>query len=225
VYFKGTWERQFDKDATRNAPFRRADGSQVTVPMMHLAEGAVLATSTSAFQAVELPYGGRAFAMTIVVPNEGRDLSDLGALLDADAWDTLVADLDSTNLEVKIPRFRLAYEELLNQPLKDMGMRIAFSGSADFTRLTPVARHDAVCIHFVKQNSFVEVNEQGTEAAAVTTVGIGIVSARPMFVADRPFLFAIRERLSGTILFIGAIGDPTAEESEKAEAPGPVCSG
>ena len=225
VYFKGTWERQFDEDATRSAPFTRADGAQVTVPMMHLAEGAVLSTSTSAYQAIELPYGGKAFAMTIVLPSAGRDVSDLVALLDAEAWAALVADLDSTRLEVRMPRFRLEYEELLNRPLSDMGMAIAFSEAADFTRLTPVAQSLPVCIHFVKQNTFVEVNEQGTEAAAVTTVGIGVVSARPMFVVDRPFLFAIRERLSGSILFIGAIGDPTAQESAPAGDPGRVCSG
>jgi serine protease inhibitor len=225
LYFKGTWERQFDEDETRGAPFTRADGSRVTVPMMHLPEGAVLATTTPDYQAVELPYGGKAFAMTIVLPSAGRTLSDLVGGLDSEGWAALVAGLDSTNLEIRLPRFRFEYEELLNRALQDMGMRVAFTTAADFTRLTPAAHTDPVCIHFVKQNTFVEVNEEGTEAAAVTTVGIGIVSARPSFIVDRPFLFAIRERLSGTILFLGAIGDPSLTESEPADAFPPVCSG
>ena len=225
LYFKGTWERQFDKGETRSASFTTSAGTPVSVQMMHLPEGAVLATSTADYQAIELAYGGKAYAMDIVLPSPGRSLSDLVASMDANAWDELVAGLDSTNLEVRMPRFRLEYEELLNRPLIDMGMGIAFGTGADFTRLTPAARIDPVCIHFVKQNTFVEVNEEGTEAAAVTTVGIGIVSARPTFIVDRPFLFAIRERLSGAILFIGTIGDPTSVKSAPADDPGPVCAG
>lgn len=223
LYFKGTWEKQFDRRATRSAPFTRDDGTQVNVQMMHLPETPVLAAATQEYQAIELAYGGKAFAMDIVLPAHGRRAADLIGSLDTSAWAALIAALDSATLEVSMPRFRFEYEELLNRPLIDMGMGVAFNRAADFTRLTPVAKTDPVCIHFVKQNSFVEVNEEGTEAAAVTTVGIGVESAPPSFVVDRPFVFAIRERLSGTILFVGAIGDPTAEESEPGDEPGPVC--
>ena len=224
IYFKGTWTQEFDPEDTRPAPFRRADGSEVTVQMMHLEAGSrVPFAATNEYQAIELAYGGGAYAMVVVLPSQDRSLDELVASLDASAWDGLIANLDSARVTVSLPRFRLEYEELLNDPLIDMGMGVAFGDAADFTRLTPLARTDPVCIHFVKQNTFVEVNEEGTEAAAVTSVGIGAVSAPPAFVADRPFLFAIRERLSGTILFMGAIGDPTREQSEAAELPPPPC--
>ena len=219
LYFKGVWERRFDADETRTAPFTRADGSTVSVPMMMLPKGAILATATPAYRAIELPYGGKAFAMTIVLPQPGQTLPEVVAALDADAWDELVAGLDSASWEVRLPRFRLEYERFLNGPLCDMGMTRAFSpGAADFTRLTPAARDADVYIEFVKQNTFVEVNEEGTEAAAVTTVGVSVVSTPVPFVVDRPFLFAIRERLSGTILFLGAIGDPSVQESKPGDA-------
>jgi serpin B len=223
IWFKGQWTRQFDPADTRPAPFTRADGSTVNVPMMYLPEGPVRTIYREAYQAVELPYGGRAWSMVIALPGEGRTLDDLVSDLNETMWNDLVAGLDSAELEVRMPRFRLEYETLLNRPLQDMGMRIAFSRSADFTRLTPLARVQAVCIHFVKQNTFVEVNEEGTQAAAVTTVGIGTDSAPLPFNVDRPFLFAIRERLSGVVLFIGTIGDPAVTKSSPAGDPGPVC--
>jgi serpin B len=223
VYFKGQWQRPFDPDDTRSTPFTRADGTQVQVPMMSLTGLSWPYARTQDYEALELSYGGGAYAMTVVLPAQGRTLADLAASLDAPAWDALVAGLDSARLEVGLPRFRLAYETLLNRPLMDMGMARAFSSAADFTRLTPLARTDPVCIHFVKQNTFVEVNEEGTEAAAVTTVGVSVTSLPPSFIVDRPFLFVIRERFSGTVLFIGAIGDPALEEAGPGEDPPPPC--
>lgn len=223
LYFKGTWTRQFDPDETRPSPFTRADGSRVDVPMMRLPPGdGVLSTWTQDYQAIELAYGGGAYAMVVVLPGQGRTLPELVGALDAQAWDALLTGLDSTRIEVRMPRFRLEYETLLNEPLQDLGMKRAFCDTtSDFTRLTPVPD---VYVEFVKQNTFVEVNEEGTEAAAVTTVGMGLTSAPPSFVADRPFLFVIRERLSGTILFIGTIGDPTRQDSEPVTMPaGPSC--
>lgn len=222
LYFKGTWTRQFDPDDTRPERFTLADGSDVDVPMMRLPQGGVLSTAAPDYQAIELPYGGGAYAMVIVLPAEDRTLGDVVKSLDAQAWESLVAGLDSADLEVRMPRFRLEYETLFNKPLQDLGMQRAFCDAlADFTRLTPMPN---VYIEFVKQNTFVEVNEEGTEAAAVTTVGVAVTSAPPVFAVDRPFLFAIRERLSGTILFTGTIGDPTDETAEPVEMPsGPQC--
>jgi serpin B len=224
IYFKGKWERPFNPRDTRQASFTRADGSRVNVPMMSLSAGTFPYAATRDLQAIELAYGGGAFAMLIALPAQGRALEDLVGSLNAQTWNELVGGLDSVKVAVQMPRFRFKYEKLLNDPLIDMGMRTPFTARADFTRLTPVARTNPVCIHFVKQNSFVEVNEEGTEAAAVTTVGISETSAPPTFAVDRPFLFVIRERLSGAILFVGAIGDPTLEESEPAESPGAPCT-
>jgi serine protease inhibitor len=216
LYFKGKWAGQFKASDTRPRPFTLANGSRVDVPTMVRPSAHLMRTATSEYQAFELAYGGNAFAMTVVLPAPGRTLSQLVTSLDGSAWDALVAGLDSAKLEVQMPRFRYEYETFLNQPLAGMGMETAFSGRADFTRLTPL---DGVCIHFVKQNTFVEVNEEGTEAAAVTTVGMGVTSAPMPIVVDRPFLFVIRERHSGTILFTGAIGDPLATQSAKAQMP------
>ncbi|MGH7477738.1 MAG: serpin family protein [Longimicrobiales bacterium] len=220
VYFKGQWTVQFDPDDTRPAPFTRVDGSQVQVPLMHYpSDRRVRYTRTPELEAVDLGYGGGAFAMTIVLPAAERTLAETVASLDTESWDALVAALDSAKIVLQVPRFRVRYDELLNQPLTNMGMGIAFSGGADFTRLTPLAESYPVCIDFVRQKTFLEVNEEGTEAAAVTAVGVSVTSAPPSMIVDRPFLLAIRERHSGTILFLGAIGDPTAEESEPADDP------
>ena len=111
-------------------------------------------------------------------------------------------------MDIYLPRFRLEYEQVLNETLKALGMDRAFNpAGADFSGISPVP----LFIDEVKQKTFLEVNEKGTEAAAVTSVGMGPTSAPPSFRADRPFLLAIRERLSGTLLFIGLIGAPPSE--------------
>lgn len=223
VYFKGGWRTQFDPAETRPGPYTRADGSSVEVEMMHLEPTTFLYAATDRYEAVELPYGGGAFVMTIVLPAPDRDLAGLVASLDDVAWQGLVADLDSTEIGVVLPKFTIEYDKLLNDALADMGMGVAFTKQADFTRLTPLAEEAAVCINFVRQKTFVQVDEEGTEAAAVTAVGMIAESAPPTIRVDRPFLIAIRERLSGTILFLGAIGDPTVREPEPATQPPAAC--
>jgi serpin B len=156
------------------------------------------------YHAVDLPYGGGAFSMTIVLPSEGLTTAELAAALDAPGWRALIEGLHTQHLQISLPRFELEYEKRLNETLQELGIRKAF-GDADFTRLTPGG---GVWLDYVKQKAFVKVDEVGTEAAAVT-VGAIATSAPPEFRADRPFLFAIRERLSGTILFIGQVIDPS----------------
>jgi serpin B len=217
IYFKGDWTMQFDPADTRTEAFTRADGSQVDVPMMSLDDEFAF-TATSDHAAVELPYGGQAYSMLVVVPQPGRTLDDVAADLDPATWTALTGSLQKTRVHVGLPRFEIRYEELLNEPLMAMGMETPFTGNADFSRMLTTS----ACMSFVLQKSFVKVDEKGTEAAAVTVVGIA-ESAPPSVVADRPFLFAIRERFSGTILFIGTIGDPTAAESAPAESPRGTC--
>ena len=105
-----------------------------------------------------------------------------------------------------LPKLTLDYDAFLNDALKALGMQVAFGPGADFTRMSPGG--DQMCIDFVRQKTFIEVDERGTRAAAVTGVGIGVTSLPPSLVVDRPFVFAIRERLSGTILFLGVVKDP-----------------
>jgi serine protease inhibitor len=212
IYFDGTWTNSFDPADTRAQPFQRADGSTVSVEMMSISEvelgfgsGVV---GEAGYTAVDLPYGGGAFSMLVVVPH--GDVRELAAELDDEAFAGVTTALTATVVDgVSIPKFELSYDALLNDALKRMGMEVAFTPAADFTRLSPMG--DQLCIGFVRQKTFMEVDEVGTRAAAVTAVGIGLESFTGL-VADRPFLLAIRERLSGTVLFLGVVGDPTAED-------------
>jgi len=206
IYFNGTWTYEFDPALTEEAPFHRKDGSTGQVMMM-AQEGDVLYKGTELGHVIDLTYGGGAFTMTIVLPREEADLDVLIAALDAEGWGDLTSDLEKTGLRLFLPRFKLEYEKVLNDALKALGMGVAFSEAADFSGITPGG---GLTISEVKQKSFVEVDEEGTEAAAVTVVVVVESStggAPPELKVDRPFLFAIRERLSGTLLFLGKIVD------------------
>ena len=214
IYFKGSWTLQFDPSHTRTEPFHLDDGSTQTVPLMTL-EGTLPYQSNSRFQAVDLPYGGRAFTMTVLLPWQGVSVDTLAAKLDAGQWEDIADGFrDTTDVRLFLPRFRMSHERTLNDDLKALGMVDAFyEGLADFTRLSPVASINPLFISEVKQKSWVDVNEEGTEAAASTSVAVSVTSGSvPRVVrADRPFLFFIRERLSGTILFAGKFASPPAE--------------
>jgi serpin B len=211
IYFKGDWTQRFDRGRTGPAPFYLTDGSTVQVPMMRSTEAlTVQAHQDAGVEMVELPYGGQAFSMIVVMPRDPAALDTLVAGLTADRWNDWVARLDTTSLYVSLPTFRLVNDLSLVAPLKALGMSIAFDcippEMADFTRMH---QPQEACITNVKHKTYVDVNEEGTEAAAVTSVEMGIISVPPAIVVDRPFLFAIRERLSGTILFLGAIRNPS----------------
>jgi len=211
IYFNGDWRQQFDPDRTRDATFYRADSSEVTVRMMEQAHP-FRTLSTDLAQGVELPYGGDAFTAVAIQPQWGRTMDELLAALDADTWAGWMAVLDGqtdvgSDVSVELPRFELEYERGLIDDLEALGMEDLFDPSlADLSRLT--AASDAF-VSDVKQKTFVKLDEEGTEAAAVTAVEVSLTSAGPYLRFDHPFLFAIRERLSGTILFIGVIGDPS----------------
>lgn len=207
VYFRGDWTTRFKKGDTQNGSFRRDDGSSVTVPMMsgeiehagfaHLEGGRLVA---------ELPYGGQAFGLVVVLPATGETVDDLLPALADGTWEGWMDDLSVGDLMVQMPKFELEWGQLLNDPLKAMGMVQAFEPfQADFSRMTPAS--DAH-ISAVRQKTYMRVDEEGTEAAAATSVTVGVTSAGPGITVDRPFVLAIRERLSGTILFLGAIRDP-----------------
>jgi len=204
IYFKGGWRTKFDPARTIDAPFHAIGGDQ-PAKLMHR-EGTMKYLQTADFHAVDLPYGNSAYAMTVVLPNEGRDIDAVGAALQGSAWADWMAQLHDAEVDLYLPRFKLAWERALIPDLESLGMRAAFvAGGADFTRLSPAGRD--LYISVVKQKTYVDVDEEGTEAAAVTNVGISVVSmpARASFRVDRPFIFVLRERLSGTILFMGRI--------------------
>jgi serpin B len=208
IYFKGTWTHQFDPDHTQPEPFLQPDGSQVSVSMMSSdGEMPVRTAWDPAYLVLDLGYGGGAYSMTFVVPSDPAAITALATGVTQEQWNAWVAGLDSTSSLVGVPRFTLECDFTLNDVLKALGMEIAFSeADADFSNL--YAGPERAFISRVKHKTFVEVNEEGTEAAAVTSVEVGVTSAPQRLVVDRPFLFAIRENLSGTILFMGKMVRP-----------------
>lgn len=206
IYFKGQWTDRFDPASTSKGPFTLADGTEIKVERMR-GDPAIRYASLDDVTVGELPYGGKAFVMTIVLPRTGS-VADLIASLDDATWNRWISAAgEFRTAHVELPKFELEYAKRLNDPLIALGMGPAFDERADFSRLTHAGAH----ISFVKQNTYLKVDEEGTEAAAVTVVGVSVTSAGakpPELIVDRPFLVAIRERLSGAILFIGAIEDP-----------------
>jgi serpin B len=202
IYFHGLWQKQFDKSETVDAPFRAADGTITTVPMMARAAGVQYA-ATSEYEAVDLPYGNSAFAMAVVLPNKSADIDAFAQSFNQSKWNSVVSSLRDSDRKVFLPRFRIEWKRLLKDDLQRLGMRLAFS-NGDFTRMSP--RRPSFVITRVLQKTFVDVDEDGTEAAAaVTMFAMSIESHPAAFRADRPFLVVIRDRFSGAILFIGKI--------------------
>lgn len=206
IYFQGDWTAAFDPEDTHPGTFTRGDGSTVTAELMSR-DGTFGYRRGTDHQVVEIPYGGQAFALTALLPDPGVTVNDLVSRLDADSWAAWVTDVDTLRVHVRFPKFELEWEAQLNEPLQRLGMVDAFqAGGADFSRAFPGG---GPWIDQVLQKSFVKVDEEGTEAAAATAVVI-VTSAPSTVSLDRPFIFAIRERLSGTVLFLGIVQDPTA---------------
>lgn len=204
VYFKGQWREAFDRSDTRTAPFHAPSGD-VMVATMHR-EGKVAYVEQPDFQAVDLLYGNGGFAMTIVLPRTGLSPAALTATLGEPGWRQLVAGLAERTVALALPRFRMEYRRDLSADLRALGMVLAFDDQrADFSNLA--APPIQLFISSVVQKTFVDVNEEGTEAAAATAVQVGVTSMPQVTEVrvDRPFLVVIRERFSGTILFLGQV--------------------
>lgn len=208
TYFKGQWRKQFDPSETEEESFRLADGSSVTVPMMERA-GKVRHPylRTEQFSAVDLAYGDSLYSMTVLLPHEDTSVREVVDSLDAGTWSHLTEQMAPQELtRLKLPKFTLRYEKKLNDVLSNLGMGVAFTNRANFRGIADTA----LAITKVKHKTFLRVNEEGTEASAATSVGIGVTSAPPSFVVDRPFVVAIRENHSDTILFLGVVMNPAA---------------
>jgi serpin B len=210
IYFKGKWRQAFDARETRQGPFHGADGRDRSAPLMRLRED-LRYHQTEDYQAVDLLYGSGAFAMTVLLPKAGRTPAELLAGLDPESWRALAERFNESEVALTFPRFRLEYGRKLKEDLVALGMEMAFGVGADFYRIADV-RPDRLYLTRVDQKTFVEVNEEGTEAAAATGVGVGVTSVPELveMTVDRPFVFAIRERFSGAVVVLGvmnAIGD------------------
>lgn len=200
LYFKGKWSFEFS-DKTK-FDFTPVSGKAGSVTCLS-ANGSFPYAENKYFQMVELGYGNGAFGMVVLLPKKGVALGEAVASLDAETWSEWTSCLSPCEVEVKIPEFKMETEYKLEDVLCSMGMEKAFSNSADFSKMSPTP----MCIGLVKQKAYVDVNKEGTEAAAVTIVGMKCTSAGPAvrkeFIADRPFVFAIRERSTGAVLFLG----------------------
>ena len=204
IYFKGQWREQFDPAETRPSGFDAYDGPQ-TVRMMHRDDMTVRLLQRAGVAIAELPYGNSAFAMTLVMPQPGGDIHALIDSLTPERWGEWMGAMDSTRIRVGLPRFTLEYTRSLKDDLTALGMGVAFEdGVADFRNLFE-PNQPGPFITSVTHKTFLDVNEEGTEAAAVTSIGVGVTSLPPSFIVDRPFLLVIRERFSGTVLFMGKI--------------------
>jgi serpin B len=208
IYFKNKWRHKFDKKDSKVADFTTATGAKKRVTLMEQ-------TTTFPYyedellECVELPYGNGAFSMAVILPRAGTGLDALVDQLDNDKWNSIVAKLYPTPIRLKLPRFTANREMDLITSLKDASITRIFSDLlAEFDNLSA----QKVFVSLVKQKTFAEVNEEGTEAAAVTVVGVDLTFAGPTsdipFFANRPFLYLIRERSTGAILFIGRMNDP-----------------
>jgi len=206
VYFNGDWTISFDSELTAERPFHLSDGSVKQVPMMtYPGPVEVHRFSDGNVEVIDLPYAGEAYSMTIIMPAARNDIAVLVDSLDSERWQQIVTGLAPTRTNVLMPKFRLDYELELQDALRTLGMGIAFTHAADFSKICT----NGLFISRIKHKAFVDLNEQGTEASAATAVELKRGAPASLFAVDRPFLFVIRERSSGTILFVGRIADPT----------------
>lgn len=214
IYFKGKWTTEFAKNQTADYPFYLAAGSQKQHPMMSQ-KGEYRYYENEKLQAVSLPYGkdGK-LSLYIFLPNQNTSLSDFYQGLNTENWEKWMTLFRNREGLIRLPRFRIEYDITLNDTLKALGMGVAFGDKANFSGIG-----DNLLISEVKHKTFVEVNEEGTEAAAATSVAIAVTAAPAqepfLMIVDRPFFYSIRNNQTGTVLFMGSIVEPQLGEARE----------
>ena len=204
LYFKSKWKHPFEEKYTILEDFTTANSQKKKVKMMNQAATLPYYTDQK-LQCVELLYGNGAFSMVVILPAENTDINHLIEYLDNDIWRSIINQLYTQDIELKLPRFKVECELPLNNPVKNVGMTKIFDGG-----LWNISDY-SLCVSEIKQKTFVEVNEEGTEAAAVTVIGVDVMdtpSVPEQFYANRPFLYLIKEQSTGAILFIGRVDEP-----------------
>ncbi len=211
IYFKGLWAKQYKKAETTTQPFHLAGGRQGQAALMHHLDE-VRYVENSQFQAVELPYKGGQLSMLVLLPRQTDGCADLENRLTPALVSQSLNQMKQQKVEIFLPRFKLESGFNLNQTLESMGMVDAFGPKADFSGMDGT---NDLYISDVFHKAWGEVNEEGTEAAAATTVVARLASVAkpqlptPVFRADHPFLFLVRDARAGTVLFIGRLSDPS----------------
>jgi serpin B len=209
IYFNGKWKYQFETSKTVSEQFTCTDKKLVSVPMMKM-ENSFGYTLQPGYKALKMPYGADKFQMILLLPDAGTTPDKLAASLNSDQWSTLNAALKvKTKIPVWIPKWKFSWDITLNDILSSLGMDVAFdAGKANFSGINA---QNQLYITKVIHKTFIDVSESGTEAAAVTSVGVGVTSMPtdpPAFYATRPFLFFITEEDTGAILFAGKVENP-----------------
>ena len=210
VYFNGKWTWQFEKNETKNKNFTLANGTSVQVPTMTIKKSFSY-TEEENVEILELPYGYQKYSMLLILPKEGYSISDIAPLITAENLRSWSSDMTRNDVRVYLPKFEFSYEESLASTLQTLGMQDAFiPGKANFSSISD---NPELYISKVKHKTYIKVDESGTEAAAATGIIFRETAAGPgiIFNADHPFIFAIREADTGTVLFIGTMANPAAE--------------
>lgn len=203
LYFKGQWKDKFSKSRSAEETFTNEAGTKSRVTMMKTEKKFPYAEN-DIYQAVKLPYGNGAYAMTVLLPKGRHTVADISATLRKSDWDGIRYGFDTCEVDLWLPRFETKYNIKLNELLSAMGMPDSFDpAKADFKAMSG----DALCLSFVQQHAAIKVDEEGTEAAAVSSAGMLKEAAMPMdnavFHADHPFLYLITESSTGVVLFAG----------------------
>jgi len=209
IYFKGSWTEEFNKERTKEDKFFYAEGKSVLCDMMKTSEKNLYFENED-FQAVDLPYGKENFSMIIILPKKEKDINEFISNLNIEDWNSWLSGFSKQKGSLVLPKFKIEYDIEMNDVLKVLGMGNAFSFSADFSKMT---KKQKLYISNVKHKTFVDVNEEGTEAAAVTVVEMKMTFVGPGFFmkVNRPFVFAIKEKETNSIIFIGKIVNPKPE--------------
>jgi serpin B len=206
LYLKAAWTVPFPKENTKVELFHNTGGSEVSVPMMQMDSIYFNYAEAENFELLELPYGNESFSMNILLPRQGITLESLMEKLGENTWQTALSHLKGTKISVKLPRFGIEYGKDLKESIINMGATTIRGGNADFSLINPDKQ---LSVSRVLQKSLIEVNEEGTEAASVTLVEVGISLGGtlkvPLFQVDRPFLFIIREKASDAALLMGVV--------------------
>ncbi len=206
IYFKGSWTEAFKKERTREDKFFYAEGKSVLCEMMKTSEKNLYFENKD-FQAVELPYGKENFSMVVILPKKEKDINKFISNLNLEDWNAWLSGFSKQKGTLVLPKFKIEYDIEMNDVLTSLGMPEAFTSAADFSKMT---KKQKLYISNVKHKTFVDVNEEGTEAAAVTVVEMKLTYTGPGFFmkVNRPFVFAIKEKETNSIIFIGKIANP-----------------
>jgi serine protease inhibitor len=212
IYFNGSWTNAFKTSDTKNANFYLADGSTKSAAFMYEKLTTSVYADTS-MTIIELPYGGgKSYSMYVMLDrNQQEPVSTFASMMNADLLNNVISKMNAGTVEISIPKWEYSYSlDNMMPELSALGMGIAFGGQADFSKMydpSQVSPYITKAVH----KTYIKVNEQGTEAAAVTSIGIGLTDpANPVITFDHPFLYAIVEKQTGTVLFVGVLNDPSA---------------